>query len=248
MSDSRPPPVPVSATAAAALLDGAPLLRAINFHNTPASGRERYAAQLEGLGERYGPVDEDGLGLLLEGKALRHGRPGVLPVLYEGYRNQYEVALELIEREGLVAWLFVPSAFPGVAEEEQHAFAAAHDLDRAGGDPARVAMSWDELRDVVARGHVVACHTATHAGAADLLAAEDVERELAGSKRVLEEQLGIEVRSFAWLWGTPVGVHADLDARLTELGYRFVFSDTRIQRLAQPASTAPRTPDPRECS
>ncbi len=228
-----PPPVGVTHAAAAALLDGAPLLRAINFHNTAARDAARHAAQLRGLGERYGPVDEAGLELLLDGQALPHGRPGLLPVLYEGYRNHHEVALELIEREGLVAWLFVPSAFPDVAVPEQHAFADAHEIGLAGGDPARVALSWEELRAVVARGHVVACHTATHRGQADLATPEDVERELVGATATLERELGIRVRTFAWLWGSPLGVDAELDERLRALGYRFVFSSAKIQRLGR---------------
>jgi Polysaccharide deacetylase len=233
MTTTPPPPVPVSDAQVAAQLNG-PRVRAINFHNTPAQDAPRYAAQLAGLGERYGPVDEAGLNALFDGVALPHGRPGLLPVLYEGYRNNYEVALELIEREGLVAWLLVPSDFPSVAVGAQHAFAEAHEIGLTGVDPERVAVTWDELRDVVARGHVVACHTATHAGIADAQTPGAAERELAGAKATLEAQLGVDVSTFAWLWGSPVGVDADLDARLRALGYRYVFSNTKIQRLGRP--------------
>lgn len=211
----------------------APSVRAINFHHTPAHLRARYAAQLDGLGERYGPVDEAGLDALLDGRALPHGRPGLLPVLYEGYRDGYEVALEVIEREGLVAWLFVPSAFPDVPAGEQHAWALAHELDLAGGDPARIAMTWDELRDVAARGHVIACHTATHSSLAALTTEADVQRELVASKARLEAATGVEVRTVAWLWGAPVGLDPAFDDRLAGLGYRFVFSNDKIQRLGR---------------
>lgn len=227
-----PAPVPIGPAAARSLLAGAPRVRAINFHSTPAADRDRYLAQLAGLGQRYGPVDETGLDRLLAGEPLPHGRPGLLPVLYEGYRNNYEVALELIEREGLIAWIFLPSAFPGVPVAEQRAFAEAHEIGLAGDEQGPVAMSWAELRDVVARGHVVACHTASHSGISDLRAPEDVERELAESTATIARELGITVRSFAWLWGSPAGVAPRLDARLRCLGYRFVFSNTKIQRLA----------------
>jgi Polysaccharide deacetylase len=210
-----------------------PPLEAINFHNTCAADRARLAAQLDGLGARFGPVDEAGLDALIDGRPLPHGRPGLLPVLYEAYRNHYDTALELIEREGLVAWLFVPSEFPGTPVAQQHAFAEAHEIGLAGNDPERVAMTWDELRDVVARGHVVACHTATHVGVADAQTPEATRRQLAASKATLEGELGITVSAFAWLWGTPVGVDAALDARLAGLGYRFVFSESMIQRLGR---------------
>jgi len=73
-------------------------------------------------------------------------------------------ALPLLERAGLRGWFFIPTSFIEAPVPEQHAFARAHhigltDDDQAGG---RCAMTWDELRYVVFRGHVVACHTATH--------------------------------------------------------------------------------------
>lgn len=92
-------------------------------------------------------------------------------------------------------------------------------------------MTWDELRDVVARGHVVACHTATHCAIVDVRTPEDVQRELIGSRQRLEEELGREVRTLAWLSGASYGENERVDAAVREAGYRLVFSNTKIQHL-----------------
>jgi peptidoglycan/xylan/chitin deacetylase (PgdA/CDA1 family) len=139
----------------------------------------------------------------------------------------------LLERAGLRGWFFIPTSFIDTPVLEQHAFARTHHIGLTGEDRAgdRCAMTWDELRDVVARGHVVACHTATHCAIVDVETREDVQRELAGSHQRLEQELGREVRILAWLSGAPYGENGRVDAAVREEGYRLVFSNTKIQRL-----------------
>lgn len=224
---------PVTTTVALGRHAAGPLVRTINFHNTARAQSVEVERQLLGVGERYRSVDEDDLDGLLSGKEWQGRKPPLIPVLYEGYRNNYEVALPLLERAGLRGWFFIPTSFIDTPVPEQYAFARAHhigltDDDYAGG---RCAMTWDELRDVVARGHVVACHTATHCEIVDVKTPEDVQRELIGSRQRLEEELGREVRTLAWLSGAPYGENERVDAAVREAGYQVVFSNAKIQRL-----------------
>lgn len=85
-------------------------------------------------------------------------------------------------------------------------------------------MSWDTLRELVAAGMTIGCHTANHPHLADG-AVVDWERELDASRARLEDELGVEVRHFAY----PYGTHGDdavaqvaprfTTAVTTELGY-----------------------------
>jgi peptidoglycan/xylan/chitin deacetylase (PgdA/CDA1 family) len=224
---------PVTATAALGGLAAGPLLRTINFHNTPPARSEEVERQLLAAAERFRAADEDDLDRLLSGGAWHGRKPPLIPVFYEGYRNNYDVALPLLERAGLRGWFFIPTSFIDTPVPEQHAFARAHHIgltedDRAGG---RCAMTWDELRDVVSRGHVVACHTATHCAIVDVKTHEDGQREIVGSRQRLEQELGREVRTLAWLSGAPYGENERVDAAVREGGYRLVFSNTKIQNI-----------------
>jgi Polysaccharide deacetylase len=223
---------PVTGAALGKLATG-PLVRTINFHNTIGAHAARLERQLMAAGERFDAVDEDDLDGLLSGRAWHGRKPPLIPVFYEGYRNNYDVALPLLERAGLRGWFFIPTSFIDTPVPEQYAFARAHhigltDEDRAGD---RCAMTWDELRDVAARGHVVACHTATHCAIVDVGTPEDVQRELVDSRRRLEQELGREVTILAWLSGAPYGENERVDAAVREEGYRLVFSNSKIQRL-----------------
>jgi hypothetical protein len=208
-------------------------LRVVNYHNCTSAKAGTYERQLDWLAERWDPVAEDELLDLLDGKPWVKPRAGVVPVLYEGYRNSYDVALPLVEKAGLKAWFVVPTAFVDAPVAEQAAVAERCDIvlcDEVAAD-GRLAMSWDELRDVVARGHAVICHTAHHRGIADLRTEEDRRRELAGSRARLAEELGRPVHGLAFLWGSALGGNPDVDAAVAEAGYRFVLSNTKLQRL-----------------
>ncbi len=204
---------------------------AVNFHHTPASDARRYAAQLAPLRGACVGADEALLRGLVSGAAPDPGRPVVLPVLYEGYRSSYEVALPLVEALGLTAWFLVPPAFVDCPVAEQAPFAEAHELvPSVDGDP-RVAMTWDELRDVRARGHVVCCHTASHVGQDALRSSRDVERELRAPRARLREQLGVDTRTIAFVWGPAWGADPAADAHVAAAGYDLQLSNGRIERL-----------------
>jgi peptidoglycan/xylan/chitin deacetylase (PgdA/CDA1 family) len=215
---------------------GGPYVRVVNYHNTSRERQAEHEREILGLGERFSAVDEAGLHALLSGGELPGAdAPGVLPVFYEGYRNNYEVALPMVERAGLRAWFFLVLAFVDAPVEGQYAFARSRYIGLAENDRPgrRCAMTWDELRDVVARGHVVACHTATHCAASSISTPEDARRELFGSRERLEEELGTRVQTLAWLLGAPYGEHDRADAAVRAAGYRLVFSNAKVQRIPE---------------
>ena len=224
---------PVTGAATLGKLATGPLVRTINFHNTTRAHAAGIERQLMEAGERFSAVDEDGLDRLLSGGAWHGRKPPLIPVFYEGYRNNYDVALPLLECAGLRGWFFIPTSFIDTAVPEQYAFATGHHIGLTGEDRAgeRCAMTWDELRDVAARGHVVACHTATHCAIVDVGTPEDFQRELVDSRRRLEQELGREVRILAWLSGAPYGENERGDAAVLEGGDRLVFSNTKIQSI-----------------
>jgi hypothetical protein len=207
-------------------------LRVVNYHDTPRSRAGEYERQLAGLAEQWDAVPEPALLELLDGGAPA-GRGGVVPVLYEGYRSSYEVALPLVERVGLRAWIVVPTAFVDAPVAEQRALAERCHIGPIADvpDDGRVAMTWDELRDAAERGHTIVCHTAHHRGISDLRTEADLRREIVEPRARLEQELGRPVGGLAFLWGSPLGSAPRVDAAVAEAGYGFVVSNTKLQRL-----------------
>lgn len=220
-----------SASDVAGLLRQGPLVRAVNFHNTPRAREAELERQLAQLSRRFASVNEEELDAFLATGTWRKDKPGVLISVYEGYRNGYDVLLPLLERHGLIGWFFVITGFINAPPAEQFTFAATHDIDMATreyGD-GRYAMSWEELREV-SRRHVIASHTRSHVSLAALDAAER-EREVVGAQRDFVEHLGRPVRCFVSLGGPAYGEDPSTDRLIDLAGYQMVFSNLRIQRL-----------------
>ena len=47
----------------------------------------------------------------------------------------------------------------------------------------------------------------------------------------MEAELGAVVEIFCWLEGAAIGVNAEADAMLRDAGYRYLFSNFKIQKL-----------------
>lgn len=91
-------------------------------------------------------------------------------------------------------------------------------------DPAeyrRTMLTWDEARRLADRGHAIGSHGVSHTIMTRLGLAE-ARAEIAESKRVIEERLGLEVRHFAYPNGREEDFSPDLVAACREAGYRSV--------------------------
>lgn len=229
---STPRPFVKAAAEYADWLDRRPLIRAVNFHNTPGSLAAPFERQLAGYARDFASVNEDELDLYLATGVWSKPKPGLIVAVYEGYRNGFDVLLPMLDRYGLVGWFFVITDFVKTPPPRQFEFAAGHDIDMSTreyeGD-GRYAMTWDELRTVGGR-HVVASHTRTHVSLASL-GPEARESEVLGAQHDLQEHLGRPARAFASLGGPAYGADPATDRLIDLAGYQFVFSNLRIQRL-----------------
>ncbi len=207
-----------------------PLIRAANFHNTPKYREKEFEAQLQQWSESFSSVREDELDAFLATGLWRKPKPGLIIGLYNGYRNQYDIMLPLLERYGFVGWFFVPTAFASAPSTEQTTFVASRTIKIIPKEysDGRYALNWDELK-TLDKKHVVACHTRNHAKLADDPAY--LRNEIVGPQQDFKQHLGHRVRSFAWLSGSAYGDHAASDRLIDEAGYHFVFSNYKIQKI-----------------
>ena len=187
---------------------------------------------MEGYARHFGSVS---LGDLDDYFAGRWSKPvpGLIPVLYEGFRDAVDVMVPILEEFGFVGWLFVPSHFPNVPVAEQRSFAAANSLYPARTDEypgERMTLSWDEAREVAKR-HVFACHSRTHSKIDPDTDPAILHDQIVVAKAEIEEGIGVEVSSFAWLYGTEAGVNPVADRMLVEAGFKYLFSNFKIQKL-----------------
>lgn len=208
-------------------------LRVLNYHNTPSSSSAALRRELARYARHYRSLTPSDLDAWFDHGRWPDDRPAFAPVFYEGYRNGFDVAAPVLDELGLTGWFAVCTGFVDCPPAEQEVFARAHWIQLAdeelGGE--RLAMSWPEVAHLAQR-HVVLAHTASHAGVADVVTAEDVHREVVDPGARIAAATGVPTAAFAWLLGTPWGASAAHDAAVRAAGYRYLVSNTMIQRIA----------------
>ncbi len=80
-------------------------------------------------------------------------------------------------------------------------------------------MSWDEVREMLRAGISFGCHTMTHP-VLSRITPDDVQREVAESKGLIEERLGVQVDDFAFPFGKPADCGAIGAKFLSQSGLR----------------------------
>lgn len=204
------------------------LVRAVNYHATPAADREQLRRHLDYYLRHFAPLGEADLTPFLAG-ALSLSRPGVLLTFDDGFRNNYDVAADVLDQFGVKGFFFVPAGFIQLSGNQsaarefvsQNLYLGRPPADW--GDADYQPMSWDDLRDLIRRGHAVGCHGLNHVALGPTTDERVLRREIIEAKSVLEGELGTQVSSFCWPFGTLPSYSRDAFA-LIRRHYRYAFT------------------------
>lgn len=208
-------------------------IRLVNFHATPRYREAEFRRQIEAYATIFEPITPTNFAAAVEGR-WEHARPGLMPALFEGYRDNLDVLLPILEEFGFTGWFFLPSGFLNVPPHEQRRYAADHRLHLPERDEypgERIVLTWDEAREIARRGHAFACHTRSHCEVRPETPRVVLENEIVAAKAEMETELGRGVDIFCWLEGAAIGVNAEADTMLRRAGFRYLFSNFKIQKL-----------------
>jgi len=197
-------------------------IRVINYHGTPQQDATNFEAQLEFYKRHYVSVSQKELDLFFTGK-WESQKPGLIISFDDGYRNNYDVALPLLEKHGFIGWFFIPSGMIDGSNAEQAVFAGRNKDKLAQAYPdGRYLMTWDELKKITEK-HVIGCHTFSHHRMNKKDEEEILEKEIVYSKQLLEQKLQQPVDVFCWVGGEEYTYTQAAAAKIKQTGYRYSF-------------------------
>lgn len=196
------------------LLFGSRFVRVVNYHATPSA--EALDWQLTYLTRHFAPAEPADLEAWLSGRAAGE-KPKLLLTFDDGYRSNYDIAAPIIERHGFRGYFFVPEGC--IASDRA---AADADLATRPGEP-EARMTWNECRDLLARGHRIGCHTRTHIRLSDDIPADRLADEIDQAGRDISAKLGAPVEDFCWVGGEEWSYGANAYGEIRKAGYRRVF-------------------------
>jgi len=138
---------------------------------------------------------------------------GELSITFDdGYADNAELALDVLERWKLPATFFVSTGF--METNEQTAWDSAANVRSRW-------MSWEQVARLAKRGHEIGSHTVTHANLGELGSSE-IASELQRSIEHLFQRIGIVPAHFAIPYGRAFSSLDDAIAIAQRLGFRSV--------------------------
>ncbi len=201
-----------------------PYVQAVTYHGTPESLKDSFCEHLQWYRRHFCNCDLRALQLLLDKGVWPHDQPGLIVTFDDGLRSNYDTALALLEESGFTGWFMVSPGFVSTETRQQREFARQHRIDIDGESAAdRIAMTWEEIRDLWGRGHVVACHTMNHKRLSSQLSTRELEVEIVESKAVMEAHLGRPVDIFTWVGGEEWAYSREAHEMITRSGYTLTF-------------------------
>ncbi|MEG1012024.1 MAG: polysaccharide deacetylase family protein [Ruthenibacterium sp.] len=208
-------------------------IRVVNYHNTNPIDTKRLEAEIAYFSEHFSSVSIEDVNEFFVTRKWNKEKPGLIPAIFEGYRNHYDVMLPILEKYNFKGWFYLPSFYMDVPVGEQLAFGKAHELDITAPETypdCRYALNWDEVREI-AKKHEICCHTGNHFQIDKTTSDADMHREIVESKRHLEAEIGRPVDVFCWLYGEEYNYNIRAHKYLEEAGYKYVVSNLKIEKI-----------------
>ena len=130
----------------------------------------------------------EAIGLLRMGKSIPDR--SFIITFDDGYQNVYAKAFPVLEAHGMTATIFLTVGNKKLALSN----------DRLPSFCGNSMLSWNEIRSMSARGFSFGAHTLSHPDLTTLNS-DQIEKEIRGSKEVIENALGEPVLSFSYPYG-----------------------------------------------
>lgn len=144
-------------------------------------------------------------------------RPAVAITFDDGYLDNYEFAFPLLQERHLSATFFVTA---GLLQKDAAILARTQMLSRGTSDDVRP-MEWAQVGAMHTAGMEIGAHTYSHPNLA-VLSRPRVWDELCRSRDIIEQRIGVRVRSMAYPFGKPGRHFTDETVALVEeAGYEY---------------------------
>jgi peptidoglycan/xylan/chitin deacetylase (PgdA/CDA1 family) len=202
-----------------------PFIHSVTYHDTPTNFKENFRNQLTWYKKNYVDTNLSDLLAFLKDGTWKHEKPGLIISFDDGLRSNFDVALPLLEEFGFTGWFMVPVGLVDIPPAEQQQFAKEQQIDffaEKNVDP-RIIVSWEEIREMEERGHIITCHSMFHNRLSDKLSMDELKTEIIGSKNKLERKLQHTIDMFTWVGGEDWAYSKGAFKMMMSAEYKLIF-------------------------
>lgn len=175
-------------------------IRIVNYHGTPKESLKEFEKQLQWYENNFCLIDYTELKQFLDGHRSFHEKPGLLLTFDDGKKSNYSYGRPLLNKYKIKGIFFVSS-------------------DSVGSEGY---MNWSDIKSLIAEGHSIGSHTATHHRMLENDSLQLLDYEVKTSKETIEKNATEEIDSFCWCGGEEEHYTARA-AQLIEATYQYSF-------------------------
>jgi peptidoglycan/xylan/chitin deacetylase (PgdA/CDA1 family) len=179
----------------------------VAVHETPASLRAQFHAQLEWASHHFTITNLETFAALWSGSADRPQplKPLLLFTFDDGRESNYSIAAPLLESFGGRGVFFIVPAFADCRDEAQALTFYRTRINPDSSPLDEATEDWKpmnpaQIADLAERGHAIGNHTLRHEPLVGL-SPEALEREIGESARILASWAKQPIEAFAWTFG-----------------------------------------------
>lgn len=177
-------------------------VRVINYHNTPEAYKDHFEQQLLYFIKNFTVISELDFYRFLKGEISFEDKPGLLLTFDDGTIDNLEVAAKVLNKYRLSGLFFV----------------FAQNLV----EPSDIYMNHDQVIQLLRQGHTVGSHTYSHHRMAEEDTDSILHKEIADSKRVIEEHIKSPISSFCWCGG-ELNTYTEIAANIIRQNYQYAY-------------------------
>jgi peptidoglycan/xylan/chitin deacetylase (PgdA/CDA1 family) len=200
----------------------------LTLHHIDSSEVEWLCEVLDDLKRSYDFIDVKDIEEVVR-LPIRDSRPKLVLTFDDAFACQKMVADECLSSRNIKALFFVPTAFVALEGQGALNFTKASFYPKS--QPKQLpmgaydAMRWADIRALVAEGHSIGAHTASHPILSNL-SEEDLRDEIINSADFLESELKVKIRHFAYPFGS-VEATSQLSHSIVKKRFDWAFSNIR---------------------
>lgn len=176
-------------------------IRIINFHHTPKADAENFEEQIKWFKEHFDNITYTQFDNFMKTGEKAGEKPGIILTFDDGFADNYTVAKPILEKYGFTGFFMVSSDLIG---KEKY-------------------MNAEQLKELLANGHTITCHTATHYRTKPDDGDDMLYYQIILSKYKLEAILGCPVNIFTWVGGEEEFYTKKAQELIIKTGYSYGF-------------------------
>lgn len=185
-----------------------PYVLILTLHDTASKNNEKFQKYITLLKSKYKIITPQEFYKYLDGTHQLEKR-SILFTFDDGIASNYFSAAKTLEENECLGLFLIPNKFisddtrSSINEELQRAddYNIIVDPSNLTKYQLRASMTWEQVQDLINRGHSIGCHTNTHQRLIANLTPQQYEYEVINAKSELEKKLGTSISTFCWVGG-----------------------------------------------